>query len=66
MLYRINFFILSVIFFELVSLLVGFGTHFDYYKYAIMLSIVILNYIALNGRTKLELIEQFQNPTKRS
>ena len=45
MLNRINYFIISVIFFELVSFSAGFGTHFEHYKYAVMLSIVFLNYI---------------------
>ena len=30
---------------ELISLLSGFGTHFEHYKYAIMLSVLFFNLI---------------------
>ena len=63
---RINYFILAIFFIELISLLEGFGTHFEHYKYAIMLSIVVLNYIVINRSTKLELIKQSFNSNKRS
>lgn len=63
---RINYFILAIFLIELVSLLAGFGTHFEHYKYAIMLSIVVLNYTVINRSTKLELIKQSLNSNKRS
>lgn len=66
MLNRINYFILSVIFFELVSFFAGFGTHFEHYKYAVMLSIVVLNYIVSSRNRNLEVVKQFQNSNKRS
>ena len=45
MLKQINYFILSVLMLELISLVSGFGTHFEHYKYAIMLSILSFNLI---------------------
>ena len=66
MLNRINYFILSVIFFELVSFSAGFGTHFEHYKYAVMLSIVVLNYIVSSRSKNLEMVKQFLNSNKRS
>lgn len=66
MLNRINYFILSVIFFELVSFFAGFGTHFEHYKYAVMLSIVVLNCIVSSRNRNLEVVKQFQNSNKRS
>ena len=66
MLNRINYFILSVIFFELVSFSAGFGTHFEHYKYAVMLSIVVLNFIVSSRSRNLEMVKQFLNSNKRS
>ena len=45
MLKQINYFILSIFMLELISLLSGFGTHFEHYKYAIMFSILFFNLI---------------------
>ena len=45
MLKQINYFILSIFMLELISLLSGFGTNFEHYKYAIMLSVLFLNLI---------------------
>ncbi len=45
MLKQINYFILSILLLELISLLSGFGTHFEHYKYAIMLSVLFFNLI---------------------
>ena len=45
MLKQINYFILSILILELISLVSGFGTHFEHYKYAIMLSILSFNLI---------------------
>jgi hypothetical protein len=66
MLNRINYFILSVIFFELVSFFAGFGTHFEHYKYAVMLSIIVLNYIVYSRNRNLEMVKQPINSNKRS
>ena len=66
MLNRINYFILSVILFELVSLAAGGGTHFEHYKYAVMLSIVVLNCIVSSRSRNLEMVKQFLNSNKRS
>mgnify|MGYP001489959925 CR=1 FL=1 len=49
MLKKINYFILSVVLFEFISFFVGFGTHFEHYKYAIMASIVVLNSIVIKS-----------------
>ena len=38
--------------FETISLLSGFGTHFEHYKYAIMATIVVLNSIATRNIPK--------------
>ena len=53
MLKNINLFIVSLIAIEFFSLLLGYGTHFEHYKYAIMLSIVILNYLFIKRQYKL-------------
>jgi hypothetical protein len=66
MLNRINYFIISVIFFELVSFSAGFGTHFEHYKYAVMLSIIVLNYIVYSRNRNLEMVKQLINSNKRS
>ena len=66
MLNRINYFILSVIFFELVSFSAGFGTHFEHYKYAVMLSIIVLNYIVSSRSRNLDMVKQSVNSNKRS
>jgi hypothetical protein len=66
MLKRINYFIISIIIFEVLSLIVGFGTHFEHYKYGIMLTIISINYVVLKRQSKLRLAKQYQNPSKRS
>lgn len=66
MLKRINFFIISIIIFEILSFIVGSGTHFEHYKYAIMLTIISINYGVLKRQSKLRLAKQYQNPNKRS
>ena len=57
MLQRINNFIISIIVFELLSLIVGYGTHFDHYKYAIMLTIILINYLVLKRQSALKLVK---------
>ena len=47
MLTKINYFILSTILFELISFISGFGTHFEHYKYAIMVSVAVLNLVMI-------------------
>tara|TARA_Y100001970_G_scaffold250316_1_gene321966 strand:- start:34 stop:243 length:210 start_codon:yes stop_codon:yes gene_type:complete len=49
---KINYFIFSIMAFETISLLSGFGTHFEHYKYAIMATIVVLNSIATRNIPK--------------
>lgn len=66
MLKRINFFITSIIIFEVLSFTVGSGTHFEHYKYAIMLTIISINYVVLKRQSKLRLAKQYQDPNKRS
>jgi hypothetical protein len=66
MLKRINYFIISIIIFEALSLIVGSGTHFEHYKYGIMLTIISINYVVLKRQSKLRLSKQYQNPSKRS
>jgi len=61
MLKNINLFIISLLFIELFSLLLGYGTHFEHYKYAIMLSIVILNYLFINSQSKVKALQQSSN-----
>ena len=64
MLQRINNFIISIIVFELLSLIIGYGTHFDHYKYAIMLTIISLNYLVLKRQSALKLVKA-QNYSRR-
>ena len=66
MLKRINYFIISIIIFEVLSFIVGSGTHFEHYKYAIMLTIISINYVVLNRQSKLRLAKQYQDQSKRS
>ena len=49
---KINYFIFSIMVFEIISLFSGFGTHFEHYKYAIMATIVFLNSVAIKNIPK--------------
>ena len=60
MLKRINYFIISIIIFEVISFIVGSGTHFEHYKYAIMLTIISANYVVLKRQSKLRLAKLYQ------
>ena len=66
MLMRINYFIISIIIFEVLSFIVGSGTHFEHYKYGIMLTIISINYVVLKRKSKLRPAKQYQNLNKRS
>ena len=61
MLKKINLFIASLLAIEFFSLLLGYGTHFEHYKYAIMLSIIILNYIFIKRQSKVIVLQQSSN-----
>ena len=61
MLKNINLFIVSLLAMEFFSLLLGYGTHFEHYKYAIMLSIVILNYLFIRRQSKIIALQQSSN-----
>lgn len=61
MLKNINLFIVSLLAIEFFSLLLGYGTHFEHYKYAIMLSIVILNYLFIKSQSKVKVLQQSSN-----
>jgi len=61
MLKNINLFIVSLLAIEFFSLLLGYGTHFEHYKYAIMLSIVILNYLFIKSQSKVKALQQPSN-----
>lgn len=61
MLKNINLFIVSLLAMEFFSLLLGYGTHFEHYKYAIMLSIVILNYLFIKRQSKVIALQQSSN-----
>ena len=61
MLKNINLFIVSLLAIEFFSLLLGYGTHFEHYKYAIMLSIVILNYLFIKSQSKVKALQQSSN-----
>ena len=61
MLKNINLFIVSLLAMEFFSLLLGYGTHFEHYKYAIMLSIVILNYLFIKRQSKIIALQQSVN-----
>ena len=58
MLKNINLFIVSLLAMEFFSLLLGYGTHFEHYKYAIMLSIVILNYLFIKSQSEAKVLKQ--------
>ena len=61
MLKNINLFIISLIAIEFFSLLLGYGTHFEHYKYAIMLSIIILNYLFTSKQAKTIALQHLNN-----
>ena len=61
MLKNINLFIASLLVIEFFSLMLGYGTHFEHYKYAIMLSIMILNYIFIKRQSILVALQQSSN-----
>ena len=61
MLKNINLFIVSLLAIEFFSLLLGYGTHFEHYKYAIMLSIVILNFLFIKSHSKVKALQQYRN-----
>ena len=61
MLKNINLFIISLIAIEFFSLLLGYGTHFEHYKYAIMLSIIILNYLFTSKQAKAIALQHLNN-----
>jgi hypothetical protein len=54
---KINYFIFSIMVFEIISLFSGFGTHFEHYKYAIMATIVFLNSVAIKNIPKLSRVK---------
>ena len=60
MLKKINYFIFSVVLFELISFISGFGTHFEHYKYAIMASIVVINSIIIRSLPKTSKVKAYQ------
>ena len=61
MLKNINLFIVSLLAIEFFSLLLGYGTHFEHYKYAIMLSIIILNYLFIRKQSKAIAFQHLNN-----
>ena len=61
MLKNINLFIVSLLVMELISLLLGYGTHFEHYKYAVMLSIVVLNYLFIKRQSKIIVLQTSKN-----
>ena len=62
MLKKINYFIFSVVLFEFISFISGFGTHFEHYKYAIMASIVVINSIMIRSVPKTSKVNAYQLP----
>ena len=58
MLKKINYFILFIFIFEALSFIIGFGTHFEHYKYAIMISIVVLNSVAIKTIPNVNIINK--------
>ena len=58
---KINYFIFSIMAFETISLFSGFGTHFEHYKYAVMLSIVVLNYLFIKKQSKIIALQTSKN-----
>ncbi len=61
MLKNINLFIVSLLAMEFFSLLLGYGTHFEHYKYAIMFSIIILNYLFIKKKSNVLAFQQSRN-----
>ena len=61
MLKKINYFILSVVLFEFISFISGFGTHFEHYKYAIMASIIVINSLMIRSIPKTSKVNVYQS-----
>ena len=64
MLKLINYFITSIIIFEFLSFILGYGTHFEHYKYATMLTIISVNFVFLKNQSKLNQVKQVHNRNK--
>ena len=64
MLKNINYFIFSVVLFEFISFISGFGTHFEHYKYSIMASIVVINSIMIRSLPKTRKVNAYQTAKK--
>ena len=64
MLKQINYFIFSVVLFEFISFVSGFGTHFEHYKYSIMASIVVINSIMIRSVPKTSKVKAYQTTKK--
>jgi hypothetical protein len=64
MLKQINYFIFSVVLFEFISFVSGFGTHFEHYKYSIMASIVVINSIMIRSVPKTSKVKAYQATKK--
>ena len=47
MLKKINYFILFIFSFEIISLFTGYGTHYEYHKYGFMCLFLLANTILL-------------------
>ena len=61
MLKNINLFIATLLAIEFFSFLFGYGTHFEHYKYAIMLSIITLNYLFIRKQIKVTALQHLNN-----
>ena len=64
MLKQINYFIFSVVLFEFISFISGFGTHFEHYKYSIMASILVINSIMIRSLPKTSKVKAYQATKK--
>ena len=60
MLKKINYFILLIFFFEIVSLFTGYGTHYEYHKYGLMCLFLLANTIFL-FKKKLPVTQRIRN-----
>tara|TARA_Y100001970_G_scaffold246120_1_gene313721 strand:+ start:1864 stop:2055 length:192 start_codon:yes stop_codon:yes gene_type:complete len=57
MIKKLNMFIVLVLTVELISLICGYGTHYQHSSYALMLGIISVNLLLLRNETLLKLVK---------
>jgi len=53
MLKKINYFIMIILSFEFISFIIGYGTHYEHYKFTLMLLFLLTNTYFLSRKRKM-------------